>query len=96
MAPCGTLDRTTGARFSITPQTIDNVLYDSSSASARSRPSITQSNQYRVILEATPSFQQDMASLNQIYLPGISGNAGEILRPDPLDPSSGLVPHEHR
>lgn len=85
------LDRTTGARYSITPQTIDNVLYDSFGQRQISTI-FTQSNQYRVILEATPAFQQDMGSLNQIYLPGISGNAGESTSGPTRSPTSGLVP----
>ncbi|WP_308720409.1 efflux RND transporter permease subunit [Komagataeibacter xylinus] len=85
------LDRTTGARYSITPQTIDNVLYDSFGQRQISTI-FTQSNQYRVILEATPSFQQDMGSLSQIYLPGISGNAGESTSGPTRSPTSGLVP----
>ncbi|MCK9821833.1 efflux RND transporter permease subunit, partial [Komagataeibacter oboediens] len=52
----------------------------------------TQSNQYRVILEATPAFQQDMGSLSQMYLPGISGNAGESTSGPTRSPTSGLVP----
>ncbi|MFT8722968.1 MAG: efflux RND transporter permease subunit, partial [Acetobacter malorum] len=86
-----TLDRTTGARYSITPQTIDNVLYDS--FGQRQISTIyTQSNQYRVILEADPAFQTNLASLNQIYLPGIGGNSGESASGPTRSPTSGLVP----
>ena len=86
-----TLDRTTGARYSITPQTIDNVLYDS--FGQRQISTIyTQSNQYRVILEADPAFQTNLASLNQIYLPGIGGNSGESSSGPTRSPTSGLVP----
>ncbi|MFT8719529.1 efflux RND transporter permease subunit [Acetobacter sp.] len=86
-----TLDRSTGARYSITPQTIDNVLYDS--FGQRQISTIyTQSNQYRVILEADPAFQKNLASLNQLYLPGISGNSGESTSGPTRSPTSGLVP----
>ncbi|NHN88653.1 efflux RND transporter permease subunit [Acetobacter conturbans] len=86
-----TLDRSTGARYSITPQTIDNALYDS--FGQRQISTIyTQSNQYRVILEADPAFQRNLASLNQIYLPGISGNSGESSTGPTRSPTSGLVP----
>ena len=86
-----TLDRTTGARYSITPQTIDNVLYDS--FGQRQISTIyTQSNQYRVILEADPAFQTNLASLNQVYLPGIGGNSGESSSGPTRSPTSGLVP----
>ncbi|MFT8732625.1 MAG: efflux RND transporter permease subunit, partial [Acetobacter fabarum] len=86
-----TLDRPTGARYSITPQTVDNVLYDS--FGQRQISTIyTQSNQYRVILEAEPRFQKEMSSLNQLYLPGISGNTGESTSGPTRSPTSGLVP----
>ncbi|MGG6428672.1 efflux RND transporter permease subunit [Acetobacter ghanensis] len=86
-----TLDRATGARYSITPQTVDNVLYDS--FGQRQISTIyTQSNQYRVILEADPRFQADLSSLNQLYLPGISGNSGESTSGPTRSPTSGLVP----
>ncbi|GAA4485886.1 efflux RND transporter permease subunit [Gluconacetobacter asukensis] len=86
-----TLDRTTGARYSITPQTIDNVLYDS--FGQRQISTIyTQSNQYRVILEADPAFQKDLASLDKLYLPGISGNSGSSTSGPTRAPTSGLVP----
>ncbi|QEO16406.1 efflux RND transporter permease subunit [Acetobacter vaccinii] len=86
-----TLDRPTGARYSITPQTVDNVLYDS--FGQRQISTIyTQSNQYRVIMEADPRFQTSLSSLNQLYMPGISGNSGESTTGPTRSPTSGLVP----
>ncbi|NHN85540.1 multidrug transporter subunit MdtC [Acetobacter musti] len=86
-----TLDRATGARYSITPQTVDNALYDS--FGQRQISTIyTQSNQYRIILEADPKFQTRLGSLNEIYLPGISGNSGQSSSGPTRTPTSGLVP----
>lgn len=86
-----TLDRTTGARYSITPQTVDNLLYDS--YGQRQISTIyTQSNQYRVILEADPALQTDINSLNRLYLPGISSEAGGSTSGPTRAPTSGLVP----
>ncbi len=62
------IDRSTGARFGITPATVDNALYDSFGQRIVSTI-FTQSNQYRVILEADPSMQQSLDSLDSIYLP---------------------------
>lgn len=86
------LDRTTGARFSITPQTIDNVLYDS--FGQRQISTIyTQSNQYRIILEADTKFQKKLKSLEQIYLPGISGSSSsDNTSGSSRNPTAGLVP----
>ncbi|CAI3926084.1 Multidrug efflux pump subunit AcrB (AcrB) (PDB:1IWG) [Commensalibacter communis] len=84
------LDRTTGARYSITPQTIDNVLYDS--FGQRQVSTIyTQSNQYRIILESEPKFQKQIKSLSQLYLPGISGSTSSTSGPT-RNPTAGLVP----
>ncbi len=85
------LDRPTGARYSITPQTVDNLLYDS--YGQRQITTIyTQSNQYRVILEADPKLQTDLTSLSQLYLPGISSQAGGSTSGPTRQPTSGLVP----
>ena len=57
------IDRSTAARFGITPATVDNALYDLFGQRIISTI-YTQSNQYRVIMEATPDLQQSLASLN--------------------------------
>ncbi|WP_408865143.1 efflux RND transporter permease subunit [Aristophania vespae] len=86
-----TLNRTNGARYSITPQTVDNALYDS--FGQRQVSTIyTQANQYRVILEAEPRLHKDISSLSQLYLPGISSEAGGSTSGPERKPTSGLVP----
>jgi multidrug efflux pump len=72
------VDRDTAARFGITAATIDNALYDAFGQRIISTI-FTQSNQYRVILEANPSLQNTVASLSNIYLPAAGG--GQV----PLD-----------
>jgi multidrug efflux pump len=66
------VDRDTAARFGVTAATIDNALYDSFGQRIISTI-FTQSNQYRVILEADPKLQNSVASLNDIYLPTAGG-----------------------
>ncbi|HVZ27697.1 MAG TPA: efflux RND transporter permease subunit, partial [Rhizomicrobium sp.] len=66
------VDRDTAARFGITAATIDNALYDSFGQRIISTI-FTQSNQYRVILEADPKLQNTVASLNDIYVPSSGG-----------------------
>ena len=63
-----TIDRATAARFGVTPATIDNVLYDLFGQRIVSTI-YTQSNQYRVILEADKSLQESVKGLDSIYLP---------------------------
>ncbi|WP_420997856.1 MdtB/MuxB family multidrug efflux RND transporter permease subunit [Cupriavidus sp. 30B13] len=70
-----TVDRDTAARFGITQATVDNALYDAFGQRIVSTI-FTQSNQYRVILEASPAMQQSLQSLPSIYLP--AANGGEV------------------
>jgi len=66
------VDRDTAARFGVTAATIDNALYDSFGQRIISTI-FTQSNQYRVILEADPKLQNSVVSMNDIYLPSAGG-----------------------
>jgi multidrug efflux pump len=66
------VDRDTAARLGITAATIDNALYDAFGQRIISTI-FTQSNQYRVILQANPSLQSSVASLRTIYLPSAGG-----------------------
>jgi multidrug efflux pump len=66
------IDRDTAARFGITAATIDNALYDAFGQRIISTI-FTQSNQYRVILEANPDIQNSVRSLDYIYLPSAGG-----------------------
>jgi multidrug efflux pump len=67
-----TIDRATAARLGVTVDTVDEALYD---AFGQRIISIifTQSNQYRVILEADPALLQTPDALNHLYLPSTSG-----------------------
>ncbi len=85
------VDRDTAARFGITPATIDNTLYDAFGQRIVSTI-FTQSNQYRVILEASPTLQASVKSLNSIYLPSSAGGqvplnaiAKTVVQPAPLE-----------
>ena len=62
-----TLDRDTAARMGVTPQTIDDVLYDAFGQRIVSTI-FTQLNQYRVILEVKPEFRSDPSALNLLYV----------------------------
>ena len=68
------IDRVTASRLGITPQQIDDTLYDAFGQRQISTL-FTQLNQYHVILEALPDFQQDPAKLQDIYLNTASGTA---------------------
>ena len=65
-------DRDTAARFGISSQLIDNVLYDAFGQRQVSTM-YTSLNQYHVVMEAAPRFWQDPEFLRQIYVYGPKG-----------------------
>ena len=72
-----TIDRDTAGRFGITPATVDNALYDSFGQRIVSTI-FTQSNQYRVILQADSSLMASLDSLGSIYLPSSTAVGGQV------------------
>jgi multidrug efflux pump len=68
------IDRDTAGRLGITPQTIDDTLYDAFGQRQVSTI-FTQLNQYHVVLETRPRWQQFVDSLKDIYVP--TGNGTE-------------------
>ena len=68
------IDRDTAGRLGITPQNIDDALYDS--FGQRQVSTIyTQTNQFHVILEVAPQYQQDAGALGEMYVPIGSASA---------------------
>jgi multidrug efflux pump len=66
------IDRDTAARLGILPAQIDNTLYDAFGQRQVSTM-FTQLNQYHVILEVDPRFQQNPDSLKDIYVKSSNG-----------------------
>ena len=61
------IDRVTASRLGLSPSTLDNTLYDAF-GQRQINTMYTQLNQYHVILEAQPQFQQDPGRLNKMYI----------------------------
>ena len=61
------IDRQTASRLGISPQMIDETLYDAFGQRQVSTL-YTQLNQYHVVLETMPDFQRDPAKLQDIYV----------------------------
>jgi multidrug efflux pump len=61
------IDRDTAGRFGITPQNVDDALYDSFGQRQVSTI-FTQANQYHVVLETQPGFQNNLEALNNVYV----------------------------
>src|ERR1700716_246899 len=67
-----TIDRDTASRLGIYPQAIDNTLYDAFGQRQVSTI-FTQLNQYHVVLEVAPNFQQSPEALKDIYVKSNTG-----------------------
>jgi multidrug efflux pump len=70
-----TLDRTTASRLGITPQMLDDALYDSFGQRQVSTM-FTELNQYRVVLETQPDFQTQPEDVEHVRLR--SGGGGSV------------------
>jgi multidrug efflux pump len=66
------IDRATASRLGITPSMLDDTLYDAFGQRQISTM-FTQLNQYRVVLETDPLFQQGPEDLQHIYLQSAPG-----------------------
>ena len=76
-----TIDRVTASRMGITPQAIDQLLYDAYGQRQVSTL-YTQLNQYHIVLETLPEYQKNPTKLNDIYV-------RSALAPTALTTSSG-------
>jgi multidrug efflux pump len=90
-----TYDRDSAARFSISPQLIDNVLYDAFGQRQVSTM-YTSLNQYHVIMEAAPRFWQDPEFLKEIYVRAPGGQQVPMNAFTRFAPSTAplSVPHQ--
>jgi multidrug efflux pump len=89
------IDRVTAARLGITAQQIDETLYDAFGQRQISTL-YTQLNQYHVILEAKPSFQQNPSKLNDIYIKSSFGGAVPLSTFAHFEPKSGPLSINHQ
>src|SRR5712691_4414111 len=66
------IDRDAASRLGISPSLIDETLYDAF-GQRQIATMYTSTNQYKVILEVQPQFQQDPTALTKIYVSGPNG-----------------------
>ncbi len=69
-----TIDRTTAARLGVSPQVVDTALY-SAFGQRQVSTMYTGINQYHVVMELQPEYQQNPLSLRDIYVPSTTGPA---------------------
>src|SRR5580704_11887089 len=79
------IDRVTASRFGISPQLIDDTLYDAFGQRQVSNM-YTALNQYHVVMEAAPQFWQDPQFLREVY---VSAPGGQQV---PLSALASYVP----
>jgi multidrug efflux pump len=89
------IDRDTAGRLGILPQAIDDTLYDAFGQRQVSTI-FTQLNQYHVVLEAEPSFQQTPDSLKDIYVRSSNGTQVPLSAFSHFQPSSALLAINHQ
>jgi HAE1 family hydrophobic/amphiphilic exporter-1 len=70
-----TFDRNQASRYGLTAQTIDDTLYDAFGQREIAQY-FTQLSSYEVIMEVLPSLQEDLATLDKIFLKSSAG--GEV------------------
>jgi len=89
------IDRNTASRFGIMPQMIDDTLYD---AFGQRLVSIifTQLNQYHVVLEVKPDFQQRPSDLTNIYVPAANGGQVPLNAFTHFEPSTTALAVNHQ
>jgi multidrug efflux pump len=71
------IDRDTASRFGITPQNVDDALYDAYGQRQVSTI-FTQLNQYHVVLENMPAWQQNTGSLRDVYVRTSNGTQAPL------------------
>ena len=89
------IDRDTASRLGITPQTLDNSLYDAfgqRQVSTMYRPL----NQYHVVMEVAPQFQQSPEALQNIYLRATNGNPVPLAAFTHFEPSNTPLSVNHQ
>jgi multidrug efflux pump len=88
-------DRGTASRVGLSPQLIDETLYD---AFGQRQVSImyTPLNQYHVVMEVAPQFWQSAAALNDIYVRSPTGRQVPLSAVTHYEPTSTLLSVNHQ
>jgi multidrug efflux pump len=89
------IDRDTAARLGILPQAIDDTLYDAFGQRQVSTI-FTQLNQYHVVLEALPEFQESPEDLKNIYVHSSNGAQVPLSAFTHFQPTNALLAINHQ
>jgi multidrug efflux pump subunit AcrB len=89
------IDRDLASRLGISTQAIDDTLYDAF-GQRQVATIFTQLNQYHVVLEVDPKFQQDPSSLRLIYVKSASGAQVPLSAFTTFEPSTSALSINHQ
>jgi len=89
------IDRATATRLGITPQMIDDTLYDAFGQRQVSTM-YTQLNQYHVVMEVEPKFWQNPEGLKYIYVRGKTGDLVPLAAFTHYQPSTAPLAVNHQ
>jgi multidrug efflux pump len=90
-----TIDRDTASRLGILPADIDNTLYDAFGQRQVSTI-FTQLNQYHVVMEVQPNFQQNPDALKDIYVHSATGQQVPLSAFTRFEPSATSLAINHQ
>jgi multidrug efflux pump len=88
-------DRLTASRLGLTPQMIDNTLYDAFGQRQVSTM-FTALNQYHVVMEVEPKFWQNPQGLNDIYLRSTNGGQVPLSAITRYEPTTAPITVSHQ
>ncbi len=88
-------DRSTASRLGLTPQLIDDTLYD---AFGQRQVSVmyTPLNQYHVVMEVAPQYWQSPAALHEIYVRSPSGAPVPLSAVTRYEPANAILSVNHQ
>jgi multidrug efflux pump len=89
------IDRDTASRLGVLPADIDNTLYDAFGQRQVSTI-FTQLNQYHVVMEVDPQFQQDPGALKNIYVRSAGGEQIPLSAFTRFDPGTASLTLNHQ
>ena len=90
-----TIDRDTASRLGVLPADIDNTLYDAFGQRQVSTI-FTQLNQYHVVMEVQPNFQQSPEALKDIYVRSSNGQQVPLSAFTRFEPSASALAINHQ
>ena len=90
-----TYDRQTMSRLGITPQMVDNSLYEAF-GQAQVSTMFTGINQYHVVLEVAPKFWQSPVNLNDVYIRAAQGKVIPISAIAHYEPNTAPLAVNHQ